>query len=358
MTSPGDTRARLVAFHLPQFHPIAENDAWWGPGFTEWRNVAAARPLFAGHEQPHVPGELGYYDLRLPETREAQAELARAHGIEAFCFWHYWFRGKRLLERPVEEILASGRPDFPFCLAWANESWTRTWLGDGRKVLQEQTYGAEDDLRHARWLAAAFSDPRWLRVEGRPVFLVYRPHDLPAPARTTEVIRSECVRLGVTEPLLLGINAHRDLDFRRLGFDGSVAFEPLLGVTAGLRPLEVAGNDQGVAVYDEGEARAAMAGLARDWPVHPTVLVGWDNTPRRGARGIVFANATPERFRAALEDALDAVADRPCEERLVFINAWNEWAEGNHLEPDRRHGRAYLEAVRAANRHVLLGAHP
>ena len=358
MTGAETRRARLIAFHLPQFHPIAENDAWWGPGFTEWRNVATARPLFDGHYQPHVPGELGYYDLRLPEVREAQGELAATHGIEAFCFWHYWFRGKRLLERPVDEILASGRPELPFCIAWVNESWTRTWMGDGREVLQLQTYGAEDDLRHARWLAEAFADPRYLRVGGRPLFLVYRPADLPSPARTTEVLRRECRRLGVTEPLLLGINAHLDLDFRRLGFDGSVCFEPLLNASVGLRPLDVAGNEEGVAVYDYGEVRGRMTEVTRDWPVHPTVVVGWDNTPRRGARGVVFANSDPERFRAGLEVTLDVVADRPFEERLVFINAWNEWAEGNHLEPDRRHGRAYLEAVRAANRLAAMGVSP
>lgn len=346
---PPGVGARLIAFYLPQFHPIAENDGWWGPGFTEWRNVATARPLFDGHYQPHVPGELGYYDLRLPEVREAQAELAAAHGIEGFCYWHYWFRGKRLLERPVDELLASGRPALPFCLAWANEAWTRTWLGDEKEILQAQTYGAEDDLRHARWLAEVFTDPRYLRVGGRPLFLVYRPADLPFPRRTTAVLRSECSRLGVPEPLLLGINAHRDLDFRALGFDGSVCFEPLLSVTAALEPLAVAGNDPGVEVYDYAEARQRMADVTRSWDVHPSILVGWDNTPRRGARGTVFANAGPEAFRAGLQRHLAAVAERPFEERLIFINAWNEWAEGNHLEPDRRYGRAYLEAVRSAN---------
>ncbi len=154
---------RLIAFHLPQFHPIPENDAWWGKGFTEWTNVARARPLFRGHYQPRHPADLGYYDLRLPETRAVQAELAQTYGIEGFCYWHYWFHGYRLLERPVEEILASGQPDFPFCLAWANESWSRSWLGDDREVLVEQSYSEKDDVAHAHWLAAVFDDPRYIR---------------------------------------------------------------------------------------------------------------------------------------------------------------------------------------------------
>ena len=178
------TPVRLIAFHLPQFHPIPENDLWWGAGFTEWTNVAKARPHFRGHQQPRLPADLGYYDLRLPEARAAQATLARSHGIEGFCYWHYWFHGKRLLERPVNEILTSGEPDFPFCLAWANESWSRTWLGDAfdREILVEQKYSQEDDIEHARWLAEAFADPRYIRVHGRPLLVIYKPKALPDAA--------------------------------------------------------------------------------------------------------------------------------------------------------------------------------
>src|SRR5258706_12364194 len=154
--------ARLIAFYLPQFHPIPENDKWWGQGFTEWTNVAQARPLFPGHYQPQMPADLGFYDLRLPETRIAQAELARKYGIEGFCYWHYWFEGNRLLERPFQEVLASGEPDFPFCLAWANETWSRRWLGEERDILQEQTYSTDDEVQHARWLSAAFADSRYI----------------------------------------------------------------------------------------------------------------------------------------------------------------------------------------------------
>jgi hypothetical protein len=331
-------RARLLAFYLPQFHPIPENDLWWGPGFTEWTNVAQARPAFTGHYQPHLPGELGFYDLRLPEARIAQAELAAAHGIEGFCYWHYWFNGRRLLERPFDEVLASSEPDFPLCLAWANESWSRRWMGDDKDVLLTQEYSLADDIEHARWLAHAFADPRYVRIGGRPVFLVYRPRDLPSPRRTADTIRREVVRAGEAEPLLLGVTSFHHEDFRAVGFDGTVAFEPAFAA------LPMAGEDGGQR-YDYTEARRAMRDRTADFPTHPCIMVGWDNTPRRGTDAIVLTDSTPERFEAGLRELVDSVANRPLDERLVFVNAWNEWAEGNHLEPDARHGRRFLEAV-------------
>jgi lipopolysaccharide biosynthesis protein len=351
--------ARLVAFYLPQFHPIPENDRWWGTGFTEWTNVAGARPLFRGHRQPHVPADLGFYDLRLAEVRVAQADLARAHGIEAFCYWHYWFHGKRLLERPFEEVLASGQPDFPFCLAWANEPWTRTWLGR-HDILLDQTYSPADDLAHIRSLLPALADDRYLRVEQRPVLLVYRPTDLPDPARTTDTFRSECVRNGLPEPFLLGMNGWcKTTDTRALGFDATVDFEPQLSdlpgafsderLTARLRrAVRVGVPDLRLKVYDYDEVRARMAARrdALGFPVYPTIFVGWDNTPRRGRRAIVITGATPERFKAGLALLVDEAQDQPAEHRLVFVNAWNEWGEGNHLEPDLATGHAHLEAAR------------
>jgi lipopolysaccharide biosynthesis protein len=351
----GVTRARILAFYLPQFHPIPENDEWWGRGFTEWTNVARARPLFDGHYQPHVPAHLGYYDLRVSETREAQAELARAHGLEGFCYWHYWFRGKRLLRRPFDEVLESGRPAFPFCLAWANHSWTRGWLGDG-EILQEQAHAPEDDLRHARWLAEAFSDRRYVRVDGRPLFLIFRPGDLPSPERTVELLRNECVRLGVAEPFLLGINSYHDIDYRTLGFDGTVCFEPRLGVLRELEPIHVEAQFPDLGIYDYIAVRERMMAVERAWPVYRSIVVSWDNTPRRKARGIVFPNSSPERFREGLEELILEASDRPHDDRLIFIDAWNEWAEGNHLEPDVRYGLGYLEALREANRRPRMPA--
>ena len=207
---------RLVAFYLPQFHPIPENDAWWGKGFTEWTNVAKSVPIFPGHYQPHFPADLGFYDLRLAESRQAQADLATKYGLSGFCYYHYWFSGKRLLERPFSEVLSSGKPELPFCLCWANETWSRRWLGEETAVLQKQSYSDADDLEHARALLPAFADRRYLTVDGRAIFLVYRPHDLPHPQRTTDVFRQVGVSHGLPEPYLVGVDAHRPGGLRLL----------------------------------------------------------------------------------------------------------------------------------------------
>ena len=337
-----DRRARLVALYLPQFHPIPENDVWWGKGFTEWTNVSKARPLFPGHDQPHLPADLGYYDLRVPETRQAQADLARSHGIEAFCYWHFWFEGQRLLERPFDEVLRSGEPDFPFCLAWANETWSRRGLGEESALLRKQTYSAADNQLHARWLIEAFCDRRYLRVNGRPVFLVYRPSSLPDGCAFTDAVRRECERAKLSNPYLLGISSHSGDDYRALGFDGTMEFEPQFGVLA--NPL-----GDGVQVHDYTESRRKMLHGKGESPSHPCIMVSWDNTPRCGEHGIAFTGATPRAFEQGLREMIASVQHQPMEERLVFVNAWNDWAEGNHLEPCLRHGIGYLEAVKRAN---------
>jgi lipopolysaccharide biosynthesis protein len=353
-------RARMIAFYLPQFHPIPENDKWWGRGFTEWANVSRAQPLFSNHYQPHIPADLGFYDLRLAESRIAQAELAAQFGIEGFCYWHYWFKGRRLLERPFNEVLSTGQPKLPFCLAWANETWSRRWLGEEKDILMAQEYSPEDDVNHTHWLATAFSDPRYIRVNGRPLFLIYRPLHLPNPKQTTETMREVCIKHGLTEPYLVGVNAHcPDADARTAGFDGTLNFEPQLGylpdfmsdkmtlsklvrnVSAGIRSPRLK-------IYDYSAARRLMLRWKKSFPTYPCIFVGWDNTPRRGRNGIIVINSTPERFGSGLKEIVQSVLDKPQEDRLIFINAWNEWAEGNHLEPDFKHGLAYLEAIRKA----------
>ncbi|HXY44729.1 MAG TPA: glycoside hydrolase family 99-like domain-containing protein [Acidimicrobiales bacterium] len=216
-----------LAFYLPQFHQTPENDAWHGVGFTEWTLVARSRPLFPGHYQPHLPGELGFYDLRLPETRELQARLARSYGISGFCYYHYWFRGRRMLERPFREVLRSGKPDFPFCLCWANESWFRKWQGSVDEVVIEQTFDEEDDLEHIRWTIEAFKDPRYIRVKGRPLLTVYRPHSLPQPKRTVEIWRRECARAGLPEPWIVGFETSgKVMNPGEIGFDAAAEFVP------------------------------------------------------------------------------------------------------------------------------------
>jgi lipopolysaccharide biosynthesis protein len=364
----GETRARVIAFYLPQFHPIPENDQWWGRGFTEWTNVTKATPLFRTHYQPHLPADLGFYDLRLPEARCAQAELANAHSLEGFCYWHYWFNGKRLLERPFGEVLESGTPRFPFCLAWANETWSRRWLGEEKDILQKQNYSPEDDVVHARWLANVFADDRCIKVNGRPLFLIYRPLDLPDPKRTTDTLREQSVRHALPEPFLLGINAHcSHLDCRTVGFDGTINFEPQLGVLPdfledGPKLAKLASNlkfgvlSSRLKIYDYSEARRLMLARTKDFPIYPSIFVGWDNTPRRGRNSIVIINSTPQAFGAGLAEMVRSAAAKPYDDRLIFVNAWNEWAEGNHLEPDLKNGLTFLEAVKRVNlvRNALL----
>jgi hypothetical protein len=352
---------RLIAFHLPQFHPIPENDRWWGKGFTEWTNVAKARPLFRGHDQPRLPADLGYYDLRLPEVRAAQAELAEKYGIEGFCYWHYWFHGKRLLQRPVDEILASGQPDFPFCLAWANESWSRSWLGDTREVLIEQTYSVEDDRAHARWLGRVCADPRYIRIHGRPMIVIYKPASLPDSRRTTDIFRHEFQRSGLPEPYLVGIDAHSPLcDMRELGFDMTEHHEPQLGVLGpdafsdAALPSKLTRNlKRGVfssafKIYSYTEATGLMARVRPEFVHFPCCFAGWDNTARRGRHAIVMVDASPALFGEQVSLMVRSVQQKPEDERIVFINAWNEWAEGMYLEPDLKHGHDFLEAVRSA----------
>jgi len=347
---------RVIAFYLPQFHPIPENDRWWGKGFTEWTNVARAQPLFPGHHQPHIPADLGFYDLRVFEAREEQADLARKYGVDGFCYWHYWFGGKRLLRRPFNEVLKFGEPDFPFCLAWANEPWSRTWLGREQDVLMPQTYSAEDDREHAIWLAGAFADRRYIRVKGRPVFLVYAPLHHPDIGRFVAVLRE----VAHEDPYLIGINSHSTEDFRPHGFDENLKFEPQLGalqlaldddISPDVRRkanLKLGVNDSRLRLFDYAESRRQMLQHPAPKPSIPCVMVGFDNSPRRGADGIIIINNTPEAFEAAMAQTLADNQRNMPSNNLIFVNAWNEWAEGNHLEPDMTNGVRYLEALQKA----------
>jgi hypothetical protein len=356
--------ARAIALYLPQYHPIPENDAWWGAGFTEWTNVLKARPLFRGHYQPHVPAELGYYDLRFPEARAAQAALAREHGVEAFCYYHYWFSGRRLLERPLHDVLASGEPDFPFCVCWANQSWSGIWYGAPQRTLVAQCYpGAEDHRRHFEALLPAFSDARYLRVNGRPLFVIFRPHELPDAPQTLELWRELAVRAGLPGLYIVGQHEDPAFDAQRLGFDASLVVN-MLPQHEWRRPgwLLTRARQKAFGLplifpYETVARRglpAAVAGIRS----HPGVIPNWDNTPRSGSRGLVLNESSPELFRVALRAALDRVRDQAADERLVFIKSWNEWAEGNHLEPDEKWGRGYLEVLRdELGRHTsVIGA--
>ena len=340
---------QVIAFYLPQFHPIPENDAWWGDGFTEWRNVASAGALFDGHYQPRLPSTLGFYDLRLPETREAQAGLARAHGITGFCYYHYWFSGKRLLERPFEEVLSSGRPDFPFCLCWANEPWSRRWDGQEQDVLQPQSYSEEDDRRHISSLLPAFLDPRAIRVAGKPLFLVYQARELPNPARTVEIWRSAAYEAGLPGLHLVSVETGWDegWDATAAGFDGKVLFQPQFSILGRQPRLDV--GPPSTRIYDYRQVWRALADPPPvEYHRYECVCPAWDNTARRGQDAWVLHNSSPEAYQEWLELAARRTLERPGPDRLLFVNAWNEWAEGAHLEPDHHHGAAYLEATKRA----------
>jgi lipopolysaccharide biosynthesis protein len=354
-------KARAIAFYLPQFHPIPENDQWWGKGFTEWTNVTKAKPLFPGHYQPHLPADLGFYDLRVPEVREAQADMAREYGIHGFCYYHYWFNGRRLLERPVNEILATGKPDFPFCLCWANENWTRRWDGQDKEVLLGQNYGEEDDVNHIRWLASVFKDPRYIRIDGKPIFLVYRLSQLPNPTRTVEVWRKECHRLGVGEIYLCNVESFLTEHglVSKYGLDAAVEFAPDWSVTSikkshfifkvlvkmGL--LKSSYKNTTLLSYSE----LANNMLNKQVPPYlrfPCVTPSWDNSPRRLTGATIFIENSPQFYKRWLKEIVDEArySQSDFSKPIVFINAWNEWGEGNHLEPCYKWGLSYLEATR------------
>ena len=342
---------KLIAFYLPQFHPIPENDAWWGTGFTDWRNVRKAIPNFVGHEQPRVPTELGYYDLRSPETRATQAALASAHGIHGFCYYYYWFAGRRLLAEPLAEVVRSGAPKFPFCVCWANENWSKRWDGGNNEVLIEQSYSAKHDRQLINDLAPIFRDRRYLRVNDRPLFLVYRANLLPSPRDTARRFRETAQASGIGDLFLAMVEAPGMPSPQRWDFDAAVEFPPhglaSMQLTDEIERLNsaFAGN-----VWDY--VTAARNAIARPWPAYRQfrgVMPGWDNTPRLQNNGQIFVNMHPENYRRWLTDVVRQTrAHLPEEEQLVFVNAWNEWGEGCYLEPDQVHGRGYLEATRRA----------
>jgi len=350
-----DETVKVIAFFLPQFHPIPENDTWWNPGFTEWTNVARARPLFPGHQQPRIPGELGFYDLRLPETREQQAALAKEYGIYGFCYYHYWFAGKLLLERPLEDMLKTGRPDINFCLCWANESWTANWVGRPDKILIAQTYPGESDHRaHIEYLSPFFKDPRYIKVDGCPLFLIHRPFDIPRAVETLALWRRLAEEHIGSDLFIVGVGNEIE-ELLALGFDGVTTHSltaALREYLTGIRRVRqffmhrILRWPRWVIPY-----RSLVPYLIRkEWShsqVFPDVLPNWDHSPRLGRRALVITDSKPQLFMQVVKRAVEAVKDRPGDHQLVFLRSWNEWAEGNYVEPDLIHGRAFLEAIAA-----------
>lgn len=375
-------KVRVIALYLPQFHPIPENDEWWGKGFTEWTNVKKAKPLCKGHVQPRVPADLGYYDLRDPETRERQAELAREAGIEGFCYYHYWFgNGKQLLERPFNEVLASGKPDFPFCLCWANHDWTnKSWKkGNTQKtgsMIMQMQYSEEDHINHFYNILPAFRDKRYITVDGKPLFAVWAPRNIPNGKRFVELWQNLAKQNGLPGIHFVGYTANAN---KKLP-NGKISLYETNKASAFYQSVLDIGYD---AVISSGLTRAqsiiqGRLGLAWNiltyktripssshldyskvmrhyyvdedaWEnVYPTLLPQWDRTPRAGSKTEFLINSSPGKFQSTIEEALSYLKDKTSEHRILFLKAWNEWGEGNYVEPDQQFGHGWLDAIKNA----------
>ncbi len=356
-------KARVLAYYLPQYHPTPENDAWWGKGFTEWRHVTTAKPLFPGHYQPHVPADLGYYDLRMPEVREAQVQMAREAGVEGFVYWHYWFgNGKRMLERPFNEVLASGKPDFPFALAWANDSWSSTMHGLQKGVtLCEQTYpGDEDYIAHFNAVLPAFMDKRYITCDSKPIFMVYLPDSHPEMAHFIELWQNLAKGNGLKGICFIAFcrSCYKDEEasvyYNRMismGFD-AVVFEKLQPPRTSIpfikrvffKLMRSCFHWPLLFYYDDRFMAPNMCW--KNDNAFPTIVSNWDHTPRSGRRGSVMLGSSPAKFRKTIHMMVEKLMAKPIDKRFLFIKSWNEWGEGNHLEPDLKYGHAWLDALR------------
>jgi len=354
---------RIIALYLPQFHPIPENDEWWGKGFTEWCNVVKARPRFPGHYQPHLPADLGFYDLRVPEVRIEQAKMAREHGIHGFCYYHYWFNGHLLLERPLEDMLKSKEPDFPFMICWANENWTRVWDGGEKEILIEQKYSEEDDVNHIHYLIKFFKDPRYIRVNNKPVISIYRSTLLPNIEKTIEIWRTEALKEGL-ELYICRFESFGESgkEYITKGIDAAIAFEPHTGmkeyqrknyicfisktinyVSRLLIKKNILPDIENYKKYVRFQSKKNTIPLYKKYPC---VIPMWDNCARRKYTFFAFHGSTPELFGMWLKNVIEKFVPHSDEENFIFINAWNEWAEGNHLEPDIKWGDRYLKEIK------------
>lgn len=356
-------KVKIIAYYLPQFHPCKQNNEWWGKGFTEWTNVAKAKPLFKGHYQPKIPSDLGFYDLRLPEVREEQVQLAREAGVYGFCYWHYWFgNGKRLLERPFEEVLESGKPDFPFCLGWANHSWyAKLWDKDTRKdkLLIEQKYlGKEDYVAHFMYALKAFKDKRYIKDGDKPVFYIFRPLEVPTEFIETwqELAKENGFPNGIA---FIGECTWNDdaAQIRKRGFDYVLMnrFGAYYGKDFSLlkkikQHLKSFFFHKPLQCFDYLDFVNDLMDEKTDVKpdVIPMIMPNWDHSPRSGRKAVILENSSPERFRKHLDKMLSIVCKKPTDKRFVFLKSWNEWGEGNYMEPDLQYGKGYINVLRDA----------
>ena len=377
-------KARVIALYLPQFHPIPENNRWWGPGFTEWTNVAKAKPLFKGHVQPKIPADLGFYDLRLPEVRQQQADLAHEVGIEGFCYYHYWFGGKQLLERPFNEVLASGKPDFPFCLCWANHSWSnKTWNRksnmQSNSMLIEQTYpGYDDDYNHFMNVLPAFHDKRYITIYGKPVFFLYNPWEhtrvkewivtwrklaqengLPGLHFVSMCDATLTFKLnpdGTKSRVLPNVESSQDLfqTVLDMGFDAvnciGMRRGEMLSEGRMLNLCKTILRKAGLPIgqfFDYSRTVKGFFPPETKWEnVYPTIVPQWDRSPRAATLDGIYVHATPKAFEEHINDALTYIEKKAPEHRIMVLKSWNEWGEGNYVEPDLEFGHGWLEAIK------------
>lgn len=363
-----NSKPNIIAFYLPQYYPFKENDEWWGKGFTEWTNVGRAKPLFKGHYQPRVPADLGYYDLRLPIVREQQAELAREAGVTAFCYWHYWFgNGKRLLADIFNEVLETGKPDFPFCLGWANHSWfAKTWNKNAKQkdvLLMEQTYpGIEDERMHFSFLLKAFQDKRYLKIEGKPFLYIFDADSI--PEEYIQHLREWTKEAGFNDLYLIANISITDdkQKFINKGFD-AVTYKRILYYNA-LSSGNITNALKRKLAYLYGTIKGLLLrrpGFVVDYKKHihnfitdeeykecviPEILPGWDHSPRSKEKAIVYINNTPEAFYKHCKQALDSV--RKKHNKIILLKSWNEWGEGNYMEPDIKNGKGFIMSLRKA----------
>lgn len=359
---------RVIAIHLPQFHPFKENDEWWGKGFTEWTNVAKAKPYFKGHYQPHLPADTGFYDLRLPEVRQMQADMAKEYGIYGFCYYHYWFNGKLLMERPLQEIVKSGKPDFPFMICWANENWSRAWDGSDREILIKQDYSKEDDCVHINYLLDnILLDQRYITINNKPVIAIYRSTLFPNIKETLNVWREEAKKRGV-ELYICRFESFniKGKEFLKDGFDAAIEFQPQTDRMEFLNYYNknkfkhlkerivrkynnLLGKKMPLHIPYKEYSEYMMSRPIVDYKRYSCIMPMWDNAARRKKNSyMAFIGSTPNLYYNWLNFEFNRFTPYSEEENLFFINAWNEWAEGNHLEPDQKWGKKYLEATQKA----------
>lgn len=353
------SKHRVIAIYLPQYHPFKENDEWWGKGFTEWTNVTKSRPRFPGHYQPHLPSDLGFYDLRVPEVREQQAQMAKEFGLYGFCYYPYWFNGKLLMERPLQEILESGKPNFPFMICWANENWTRAWDGGEKQILIKQEYTEEDARNHIKWLIPYFKDYRYIRIDDKPVIAIYRTTIIPNLDSMLKIWREEAAKEGID------LYITRFESFGQAGkeylssdIDAAIDFQP---VSAMMSNYKKKANHKLLQYINSVFFRNRFPKIVnyqkyvnyyiKHWHLpnykqYPCLTPGWDNTSRRKKNAFLFINNSPSYYAKWLDFIMKHFKPYSQHENFIFINAWNEWAEGNHLEPDRKWGNQFLKKTK------------